>query len=93
MITVEEVKNLERLSRINLSDAEREKYAVEMSDIMDYINEIKDLNVAESMPEYTHSNVFRDDINVNSEGHRVKALKNAPDTLGDYYKVSQVIKQ
>lgn len=93
MITIDEVKNLEKLSRIRLSDEKREEYLGEMNSIMSYVNEIKELNLTEEEGEYAHNNIFRDDVARASAGHKIKALENAPDALGDYFKVSQVIKQ
>ena len=40
-----------------------------------------------------HANIFREDIVLNQDNHIEKAIQNAPDHIGNLYKVSQVIKQ
>ena len=93
-ITTQEIINLENLSKIRLTEEERIKFASEMSDVLEYIKEIQNVELAESDVEHIHSNVFKSDEVKNVEGeHIVNAIQNAPDHIGDLYKVSQVIKQ
>jgi aspartyl/glutamyl-tRNA(Asn/Gln) amidotransferase C subunit len=92
MITTEEVKSLEKLCRIELDDNSRAKYAKEMSSIMSYIEEIKDMQINSTQLAHSSYNRLRDDVCVIAKDHKHKALDNAPDKLGDYYKVTQVIK-
>jgi aspartyl-tRNA(Asn)/glutamyl-tRNA(Gln) amidotransferase subunit C len=93
MITVEEIEKLEVLSRIKLSDVARSEYAKQMGSIIDYINEIRDLDLPDTNLDITDTNKYRDDVSMPRVDYRELALDNAPDKLGNYFKVSQVIKQ
>ena len=84
---------LENLVKIKLNDETRERYRLEMSKILDYVNEITSLDLGDVKADHTHRNIFKKDKVIISENHTKKALANAPDKVGSLYKVAQVIKQ
>jgi aspartyl-tRNA(Asn)/glutamyl-tRNA(Gln) amidotransferase subunit C len=93
-ITEETIKYLEGLAKVKIPDGRVEKYQKEISDILGYIQEIQTLDLGD----YTdiregHVNNFREDVINQDDTHILRALKNAPDSIGNLYKVSQVIKQ
>jgi aspartyl/glutamyl-tRNA(Asn/Gln) amidotransferase C subunit len=93
-ITIEDIKYLEGLAKVKVDDADLSKYQKEISGILGYIQEIQTLDLGD----YTdgredHVNNFREDIVNQDDTHILRALKNAPDSMGNLYKVSQVIKQ
>ena len=99
MINIEDVKYLEGLIKIRLTDEKRKEYAKQIDDILEYIKEISNVNLNDNGFAYSdiihkHNNIFREDEILNIDtGHTQKALSNARDRVGDLYKVSQVLKQ
>ena len=47
MLTKEEVIKIAQLARISLTDAEVEKFQKELSTVLDYVEELKQVNVKE----------------------------------------------
>lgn len=93
-ITADTIKYLEGLAKVKVPEGELPKYQKEISDILEYIQEIQTLDLGD----YTdtreeHVNNFREDIINQDDTHMLRALDNAPDKIGNLYKVSQVIKQ
>lgn len=94
MITTDDIKYLEKLIKIELTDQKREQYRNEIDEILEYVKEVSSIDLPGAQTtEYSHNNIFKDDEIRISENHTEKALENAPEKLGDLYKVSQVIKQ
>lgn len=95
MINTEDIKYLERLIKLELTEEKREQYAKEIDSILEYIKEINEIELSENKgdTEYSHNNIFKGDDVIESVGHTEKAIQNAPEKLGNLYKVSQVIKQ
>ncbi len=93
-ITTETIKYLEGLAKVKIPEGQVEKYQKEISGILGYIQEIQTLDLGD----YTdgreeHVNNFREDVVNQDDSHISRALKNAPDSIGNLYKVAQVIKQ
>ena len=93
MLEIEDMLYLENLVKVRLNEEQREKYRLEMSSILDYVTEITSIDLEDINPDHTHKNIFKNDEVNQSENHTQKALANAPETVGQLYKVSQVIKQ
>jgi aspartyl/glutamyl-tRNA(Asn/Gln) amidotransferase C subunit len=94
MISIQDLHYLENLTKVKIPETELENYSKEISGILNYIQEIQNLEVGEyALDKQVHSNIFRDDITLNADNHIEKAIKNSPDHIGNLYKVSQVIKQ
>lgn len=65
--TVKDVEKLAQLSRLSLSQEEKETYATEISGILGYISQIQDVSASDthnrtSSDAYPHRNVMRDDV-------------------------------
>lgn len=88
------IKNLSDLAKINLSDEQIIKYTQDLSSVMGYMDEIKDLNV-ENIPETSRvsdeGNVLREDI-VKESLSQNEALKNSKNTNNGYFLVPQILK-
>ena len=72
MISKEEIEHLKDLARVEFGEAETEKLAKDLGDILGYVEKLKDVDVS-SVPEMTHAsgdvkNVFRKDGEVTHEG-------------------------
>ena len=93
MITTENMLYLENLVKVRLDAETRENYRLQMGSILDYIQEITSLGLGDVKPDHTHKNIYKNDIVDQDPDHIKRALENAPDKIGNLYKVAQVIKQ
>ena len=93
MITTENMLYLENLVKVRLDTETREKYRLQMGSILDYVQEITSLDLGDVTPDHTHKNIYKNDIVDQDTDHINRALQNAPDKIGNLYKVAQVIKQ
>ena len=89
----EQVRQMARLSRIKLSEAEVEQFAAQLSDILSYVEQLNELNTDNVEPT-THplrmSNIFRAD-QVGESLSKEQALLNAPQREGDFFAVPKVL--
>lgn len=93
MLTPEEVKKVALLARIELSDAEVEKFQKELSTILDYVEELKQVNTdgLEEVAQVTSlANVQRMD-EVIPRADREDILSQAPETKNGFYKVKAIL--
>lgn len=92
-ITKETVEYVSHLARINLRDNELETLAVQLKDILDFIDKLNKLNVKDISPT-SHilpiNNVLRDDLPKESLSC-AKALSNAPLKKDNFFGVPKVI--
>jgi aspartyl-tRNA(Asn)/glutamyl-tRNA(Gln) amidotransferase subunit C len=87
------VEYVARLSRVDLSEAEIELFSSQLSDILAYIaklNELDTTGVAPLAQAVEVPNAFRDDAPRPSLSPS-EALANAPERVGDFYKVPAVL--
>ncbi|KKN85884.1 hypothetical protein LCGC14_0275020 [marine sediment metagenome] len=87
------IRHIGRLSRIELTDEQVETFGRQFTDIVAYMDKLQELDT-EGVEPMAHAvpihNVFGDDVVVESIGPE-RALANAPDRDGDFYKVPKVI--
>jgi aspartyl-tRNA(Asn)/glutamyl-tRNA(Gln) amidotransferase subunit C len=92
MLTVEEVRWIAHLARLELADAELEMMARQLSSILDYVSQLQQVDTTAVEP-LAHplplQNVFREDEPSPSLSVD-EALANAPKRLGDFYAVPAV---
>ena len=92
-LTVEQVRWVAHLARLELGQADLEKMAEQLSNIIDYVNLLQEVNT-DGVEPMAHplpvQNVFRDDVPVASLATPT-ALANAPDRHGDLYSVPAVL--
>ncbi|TSC54858.1 MAG: Aspartyl/glutamyl-tRNA(Asn/Gln) amidotransferase subunit C [Parcubacteria group bacterium LiPW_30] len=88
----EDLDKLAKLSRLSITDEEKEKLALEFDSILGYVSEIEKVSVGERILEAGPlRNVMREDGEPHESGLYTKAiLNNAPDTEDGYLKVKQV---
>ncbi len=92
-LTHEQVLKIADLARLELSKAEVEKYAEQLSAILDHVEALNELNVndieptahAVSVPTPLRADVARQDEMLE------KSLGNAPDREGPFFKVPKVL--
>lgn len=93
MLTKEEVIKIAKLSRIALTEAEVEKFQKDLSRVLDYVEELKQVNV-EGLEEVTQVtglvNVQREDkVEISEIVEDI--YKNAPAMKDGYYKVKAIL--
>ena len=83
------------LSRLHLSAEEKEARKNDLSDILDYMEKLNEIDTT-GLPEMTHpferNNYFREDEVTNSD-RREEMLSNAPEKKGDYFKVFKTVEE
>jgi aspartyl-tRNA(Asn)/glutamyl-tRNA(Gln) amidotransferase subunit C len=92
-ISVADVEHVARLARLELSEGEKTLFAGQMRAILRYVEKLKELNTDGILPT-SHAvpmeNAFREDSVRPSIGIE-KALANAPERAGCFYRVPKVI--
>ncbi|WP_035236861.1 Asp-tRNA(Asn)/Glu-tRNA(Gln) amidotransferase subunit GatC [Desulfobacter vibrioformis] len=93
-ISQQEVENIAHLARLDVDDDLKETLAGQLSDILDYIDALKDVDVDGVTPASGAAfmnNVLREDRREPSPGPDV-TLANAPERDQDFYIVPRVVK-
>jgi aspartyl-tRNA(Asn)/glutamyl-tRNA(Gln) amidotransferase subunit C len=89
------VRHVAHLARIAITDAEVTLYREQLSNILDYVHQLTELDTSE-VPPLEHSlsafNVLRTDV-PHQPWSPDDALKNAPDRHGDFFRVPKVLDQ
>lgn len=89
----EEVLHLARLARLGLSEEEIEKFSVQLSNILDNFEILKQVDTNDLPPmaqSINLQNVFRED-KVTPSYDPEEILSNAPQREGDYFKIRAVL--
>jgi aspartyl-tRNA(Asn)/glutamyl-tRNA(Gln) amidotransferase subunit C len=92
-ITLEQVRHVAKLARLQLDEQQLRKYAAQLESILEYVAKIQQVDVSGVEP-MAHAvpltNVLRDDEP--SAGLPIEqVLQNAPETNGRFFKVPKVI--
>ncbi|HEY4911143.1 MAG TPA: Asp-tRNA(Asn)/Glu-tRNA(Gln) amidotransferase subunit GatC [Methylomirabilota bacterium] len=92
---MKEVDYVARLSRLTLTDAEKERMRRELDGILSYIDKLRALDT-EDVPPTTHAvpmtNVMREDEPRPSLSQD-EMLANAPDRSGEFFRVPKIIEE
>lgn len=93
-LTRDDVLKLARLARLDLSDEEIEEFSAELSEILQYVEQLQDIDVDGLLPTNQVTgltNVTRSDV-IKDYGYAAKdLLENVPQTEGDLIKVKRMI--
>lgn len=93
MISKKEVEYVAHLARLEIDEAQKDKFTSQLNDILLYIDKLNELDTKGVEP-MTHAiavtNAFREDIIIDSIGTE-KSLANAPDARGEFFRVPKVI--
>jgi aspartyl-tRNA(Asn)/glutamyl-tRNA(Gln) amidotransferase subunit C len=88
-----QVRNVAKLSRLELTEAEIEEFTGQLSAILDYVEKMNELDTTDVEP-LAHclpiSNVLREDCAKESLGTE-KTLTNAPQRDGEFFKVPKIL--
>lgn len=97
MLNLEEIKHLAKLARLEIHDEELASLQKELSSILDYFKQLKEINT-EKIETTAHAldvkNVFREDTPNKLYGEEIIAnmIKQAPNKENGYVKVKAVLK-
>ena len=94
-IDQQQVRKVAKLSRLELTEAEVQEFAGQLSAILDYVERMNELKTGDIEP-LAHclpiANVFRDDTIIESLGTD-KTLANAPQRDGPFFKVPKILEE
>ena len=93
MLTIAEVDHVALLSRLDLSMEEKKLYGDQLSKILEYAKMLDELDTGD-VPPTAHvmplKNVYRED-RVGEHLPLEKALQNAPERDGNFFKVPRIV--
>ncbi len=92
-ITKEQVEHVARLARLEVSEDEKAMFARQLSGILTYMDQLKELDTKGVEPTATvlpTDNIFRDD-DVRPSLPQEKALANAPDQTDGFFRVPKIL--
>jgi aspartyl-tRNA(Asn)/glutamyl-tRNA(Gln) amidotransferase subunit C len=92
-LSKEDVEHVAHLARLNFREEDKEKFTLQLNDIlvyMDILNKVNTTGVEPMTHAITLNNAFRDDEVKGSVGIE-KTLANAPDRMGECFRVPKVI--
>ncbi len=92
MITKEQVEHVAKLARLELTEDEKELYTKQLSKILDYIDQLNEVNTdgVEPMTQPIPTvNVMREDI-IKKQFERTEMLKNAPHEEYGFFRVPKI---
>jgi len=97
MIDKEKVKHIASLARLNVEDRDLDKLAKDLSAILDYVEELNEVDVSDISPTLnatSSSNVFREDDEPDKEDAELakRLVEAAPDNEDGYIKVKSILK-
>ncbi|MEW6586596.1 MAG: Asp-tRNA(Asn)/Glu-tRNA(Gln) amidotransferase subunit GatC [Nitrospirota bacterium] len=92
-ITKEEIEHIGVLARLALSDEEKEKFGSQLSNVLEYVEKLNELNTDNVEPTshvLSLSNIMREDTPRDSLPWE-EALRNAPAHADKFYRVPKII--
>lgn len=93
MIDREQVQKVAHLARLELTSEEEGKFTTQLNDILDYFEQLSELDVSDVPPTTRAidvSNVVRVD-RLQPYTDRETILEGAPDRDGDFFKVPKIV--
>ena len=94
-VTKNDIKKIAELARLEFKEEDLESYTLEMNKILGYVDKLNELDTTNVEPlshPIENVNVFRED-KLKTSVDREEALKNAPDSSSEHFKVPKVISQ
>ena len=94
-LTKEEIKHIADLARLELTEAELKKYGSQLSDVLNYIDQLKEVDTTDIEPTAQITgleNALREDEKEGwSERETEEALRQAPELESGQIKVKRVL--
>lgn len=93
-LTIQEIEHIAKLARLELSDEEKEKFASQLSSILDYVGQLQEVDTTGVTYHYTVeglANVMAsDEVDSWSQATHDALIAAMPDRAGDLLKVKGV---
>ena len=92
-ITIDEVKHIAKLSKLDIPNDKLDYYVSELSQILDYFDIISKVDTSNVKPLINISdniNIYRND-KPEKGVDKNKFIKNCPETFGNYIKVPKIL--
>ena len=92
-ITKDQVLHLAKLSQLELTESEVEKFSKDLTSILHYVDKIKDVEISDDIKrDFKNVNSFREDESCNNDGeHRDAILEQMPETEKDLLVVKKIL--
>jgi len=89
---LKDVEKLSQLARIEMSEDEKKELLGDLQSILGYVDQIESVDVDDVEPDYTLTNVMREDENPHEKGvYTEELLGSAPREKDGYIKVKQIL--
>jgi len=96
-LTKKDVLHIARLAKLELTDAEIDKFSGQLSKVIDFISELKEVDVAGINPTSQTTgltNIKRlDDVNASNILSQEEATDGTEDTYNGYFKVGAILSE
>lgn len=87
-----EILKLSTLARVELKESEIEAFSAEIGTILNYVNQITEMDTSGVPQIIVQKNVMREDENPHERGiYTKKILDQAPDKEGQYIRVKKIL--
>lgn len=91
-MTHEEIKKLGFLARIEVSQEEIVRFAGDMDNILNFIQQIESVDISNVATSYRFKNITREDNDPYEKGQFTQdLLREAPETLDSFIKVKKIL--
>ncbi len=88
---IKDIDNLAELSKLDLTDSEKESLLLDLDGILGYVKQVSDVKVDEIEPEYLNKNVWREDkLSVSDFSHE-EIISQFPDSQDGFVKVKKIL--
>ncbi len=92
-ITIDQVRHIASLARLELANEEEKRIARQLASILEYVEKLNELDTSNVKPMHhavERTNIFREDV-LKQSLEREKVLANAPETDGVFFIVPRVL--
>ncbi|MFH1233124.1 MAG: Asp-tRNA(Asn)/Glu-tRNA(Gln) amidotransferase subunit GatC [Patescibacteria group bacterium] len=94
-LSKQEIQHIAKLARLELTDDELKKYGNQLSDVLNYIDQLKEVDVKGVEPTAQRTgleNILREDVVKDWDEKEIEqALADAPEKEGRFIKVKRII--
>ena len=92
-LSLEEVDHVAHLARLDLDPEERERLAVQLGVVLEYVGRLAEVDAEGVEPTLPlRTNVFREDRVTDPLGPEA-VLANAPSRQGDYFRIPRILEE
>lgn len=91
IVSRDEARRIASLARIAMDDASLDRMAVEMTTILDYIDQLREIDVPRAMPDAPVASPLRDDVPGGDGAVVATIAQNAPAWQDGFFIVPKVI--